>query len=271
MAPERKYLGKVVVISGAAGGLGQAFARRWHQAGATLALLDLDGAAARRLAADLGADQGRALGLTCDVTREADCLAAVLEVVERLGGVDVLINNAGITQRSAFAATQSRVFRRVMDVNFFGSLYLTQAALPSLTARRGQIVVITSVAGFAPLLGRSGYAASKHALHGLFGSLRAELAGSGVTVTLACPGFTQTGIATAALDGDGTVTSHPQSTVGRVSTPTEVAEAVFHAAQKDRPLAVFSAVGKLTWWVSRLAPNLYEKLMTRKLKHELQR
>jgi NAD(P)-dependent dehydrogenase (short-subunit alcohol dehydrogenase family) len=267
----RKLAGQVVVISGAAGGLGAAFARRFVAAGARVALLDLDGAAAEKLAAELGAKAGRSLGLCVDITDPRACEAAMAGVLEALGPVDVLINNAGITHRSAFRETDADVLRRVMEVNYFGAVILTKAALPSLIARRGRIVVISSVAGFAPVLGRTGYAASKHALHGLFGSLRAELAPAGVGVSIVCPGFTSTGISTAALGGDGTITRHPQSTTGRIATPEAVAEAVLRATVRGKNLTVLSAVGRLSWLASRAAPKLYEKMMARRLASELER
>ncbi len=267
----RSFGGQGVVITGAAGGMGRAFARRFAREGARLALLDLDGAAAEELAGELAAQGHAALGLACDVSDEASCRQAMARAQDFLDGVDVLINNAGITHRSAFAQTSAQVFQRVMGVNFFGALYCTQAALPSLLERRGLIIVVSSIAGFSPLLGRSGYAASKHALHGLFDSLRAELLDSGVEVMLVCPGFTKTGISTAALDGDGSLTRHPQSTLGRMAAPEEVAEAVLQAARRGKRLLVLSAVGRLTRVFTRLAPGLYEKLMARSLRKELQR
>ena len=267
----RDYQGKVVVITGGGGGLGGALARAWARRGARLALLDLDGAAAETQAARLEARGAQAMGLACDITREEQCRKALLQIVAAWGEVDVLVNNAGITHRSPFASTESQVLRRVMEVNYFGSLYCTQAALPHLLERRGQIVVISSVAGFAPLLGRTGYAASKHALHGLFGSLRGELAPQGVGVLVVCPGFTDTGIAHRALDGDGSITDHPQSTLGRVAQPDEVASAVVRAAARDGEFLVLSTVGRLSWLVYRLCPGLYGRLMARSLRRELER
>jgi NAD(P)-dependent dehydrogenase (short-subunit alcohol dehydrogenase family) len=267
----RSYSGKNVVITGASGGMGRAFAQRFAAAGARLALLDLDEDTVEEQAGEFNAKAHAALGLACDVSDEGSCVGAMEQAVSFLGGVDVLINNAGITHRSAFAQTDGDVFRRVMGVNFFGSLYCTQAALPSLMERGGQIIVVSSIAGFAPLLGRTGYAASKHALHGLFDSLRTELLDDGVDVLIVCPGFTRTGITTAALDGDGSATKHPQSTMGRISEPDEVAEAVFKAAQKNKRLLVLSPVGKLTRAITRVAPGLYEKLMARSMKKELER
>lgn len=271
MPSKRDYKGKVVVVTGAAGGLGRAFAARFGSAGARLALLDLQGDRVAAAAGELQEKGFTSLGLPCDVSIESDCLEAMEKVRHHLGEVDVLVNNAGITHRSAFKETRSSVFRRIMEVNFFGSLCCTQAALASLIERKGQIIVISSIAGFSPLLGRTGYSAAKHALHGLFESLRCELKGSGVHVLMVCPGFTDTNIYRSALDGDGSITAHPQSTVGRIATPNEVAEAVFRAASREKRILVLSAAGKLAWLMMKFAPALYERLMTRSLAHELAR
>lgn len=271
MGARRDFRGKTVVITGAAGGMGRALAQRFARAGARLALLDLRQDQTDELARELRAGGAECLGLACDVTREDDCRLALAEAAGRLGAVDVLINNAGVTHRSAFAQTEASVFRRVMEVNFFGSLYCAQAALDDLVQRRGLIIVISSLAGFSPLLGRTGYAASKHALHGLFESLRCELKERGVGVLMVCPGFTATGISVNALDGDGRVTRRPQSTVGRLAAPEDVARAVLRAAERDRRLLVLSPVGKLTRLMTRVSPGLYERLMTRSLASELQR
>jgi NAD(P)-dependent dehydrogenase (short-subunit alcohol dehydrogenase family) len=271
MSQSRDYRHKVVVITGAAGGLGRAFAARFGRTGAKVALLDLRGDLALTAADELRAEGIPALGLGCDVSVERDCAEALAKVCDHFGGVDVLVNNAGITHRSAFKDTIPSVFRRVMEVNFFGALYCTRAALPSLIERKGQIIVISSIAGFAPLLGRTGYSAAKHALHGLFESLRCELTGERVSVLMVCPGFTDTNIYRSALDGDGSITSHPQSTVGRVASPNDVAEAVFRAASRERRLLVLSGAGRLAWLMMKFAPGLYEKLMTRSLSDELAR
>jgi len=270
MSGRRAFDGRVVVVTGAGGGLGAAFGRRFARAGARLALVDLS---AERCAPTMDAlrrDGAECAAYGCDVADESRCRATMAAIAARFGGIDVLINNAGITHRSAFADTDTEVYRRVMAVNFFGPLYCTKAALPSLLERRGLVIAISSIAGIAPLYGRTGYAASKHAVQGLFGSLRAELAGRGVGVLIVCPGFTRTGLSNAALDGDGSVTHHPQSTVGRLATPESVADAVFRAAARDRSLLVLTAVGKATMWLQRLAPALYERLMARALRSELE-
>ncbi len=261
------FADRAVAITGAASGIGRALARRFARDGARVALLDRDGAGVAALAEELGAD---ALALPLDVTDAAACRAALAAVVERFGGLDVLVNDAGLSHRSRFEDTALDVHRRVMEVNYFGALHCTQAALPALLASRGRIVTISSIAGFSPLVGRSGYCASKHALHGLFDTLRCELRDRGVSVTLVCPGFTATGIEAHALGADGRPTARPQSRVGGQASPEEVAEAIHRAAARRQRLLVLSRVGRLTRLLVRLAPGLYERLMTRRLRVELE-
>ncbi len=257
--------GKVVVITGAAGGIGRSLARRFGQAGARLALLDRDGAGVEALACELREVGVATQPIECDVTRWEDCREAMSSVVDINGGIDVLINNAGITHLSRFSQTDVAVFRAVMDVNLFGALHCTKAALDALVRRRGLVVVISSVAGFAPLAGRSGYAASKHALHGLFESLRGELYASGVHVMIVCPGFTDTGIGKNALGGDGRPARVVRTTFGKAADPAEVADAIYRGALHRRRQLVLSPVGKLSLVVSRLFPSVYERMMTRSL------
>jgi NAD(P)-dependent dehydrogenase (short-subunit alcohol dehydrogenase family) len=268
---KRDFRDKVVAITGASGGIGTALGQRFASAGARLCLMDMDEKGALSLAGQLKDEGAQAIALGLDVTDEHACFRAVDRIIERFGRLDVLINNAGITHRSAFALTETSVYKRVMEVNYFGSLNCTRAALTHLIKCRGLIVVTSSIAGFAPLLGRTGYSASKHALHGFFESLRAELKGSGVKVTMVCPGFTATDIYKNALDGDGRPTTHPQSTVGRAASPASVAEAVFRGAVKEKRLVVLSGVGRLTWLMTRFCPALYENLMARSLRSELER
>lgn len=264
------FQNKVVVITGATGGMGRALAWRFGRAGAKLGLLDWQRDTVEAFADELRQAGVQAHGCVCDVTNEQACHAAIQNVLAHFGCIDVLINNAGISQRSAFAQTRSEVFQRVMNVNFFGALYCTQAALPELSKSKGLIIVMSSIAGFSPLFGRSGYSASKHALHGLFESLRTELCEAGVRVMIVCPGFTATGIEKNALGGDGKPATQPRSTTGRIATPEEVAEAIYRAAQKRKRLLVLSRVGKLAYWVSRLWPQLYSRLMRTRLRAELQ-
>jgi NAD(P)-dependent dehydrogenase (short-subunit alcohol dehydrogenase family) len=255
----------VVAITGAASGIGRALARRYASSGARLGLLDLDVTGLDALAAELAEEGTDVHAVACDVTRWEDCESAIDSIIDAFGGVDVLINNAGITHVSPFADTDVSVVRRVMEVNFFGAFYCTRAALASLVARRGLVIVLSSVAGFSPLAGRCAYSASKHALHGLFETLRSEQRTSGLAVMMVCPGFTRTGIQAAALGGDGRALRAPRGVYGRQADPDEVAEAIVRAARRRRRLLVLSPVGKLSYAISRVWPSLFERMMSRRV------
>lgn len=266
---KRKLEGKNVVITGGGGGLGSALGREFGYSGANVALLDIDYGAAV-VAADR-VTTSKAVAIECDVTDWDSCALAIATAERELGPTDILINNAGLAHRSAFAETDLSVLYRIMDINFWGSVYCTKAALATITERRGAIAVVSSTAGFAPLLGRSGYAASKHALHGLFGTLRTELSGTGVDVMIVAPSFIDTPLRDHTLGGDGEVTDHPQSRVGAMASAEDVAERIVWGIERRRSTLVLGRVGIITRYLNAIAPGTYERMMTKKLKSELDR
>ncbi len=265
---KRNLEGRNVIITGGGGGLGAALGREFGFSGANVALLDIDYEAAV-LAADK-VEQGMATPVECDVTDLTSCKRAIAVAEERLGPTDILVNNAGLSHRSAFAETDIGVIRRIMDINFWGAVNCTKITLPSITERRGAIVVISSTAGFAPLLGRTGYAASKHALHGLFSTLRTELPDY-VDVMIAAPSFIDTGLRHHTLGGDGEITDHPQSRVGTMASPEDVAERIVWGVERRRATLVLGRVGWVSRYLNAFAPGIYERMMARSLRSELDR
>jgi len=261
----------VVAITGGAGGIGSALAHRFGEAGARIALLDRDREALDNAANALAGEGLNVLPLVCDVTAAEDVSRAVAAVHDGFGRLDVLVHGAGLTHVSPFVETDLAVYRRVMEVNFFGAVACTRTALPMLLESRGQVIVLSSVAGFAPLLARTGYCAAKHALHGFFETLRGELRPRGVHVMIVCPSFVETDFARAGLAGDGSRLAFDRSTTGSPLTPDAVAQAIFRAAGKRRRLLVLSPTAKLAYWVSRLLPGLYERGMGRRFRVELER
>jgi NAD(P)-dependent dehydrogenase (short-subunit alcohol dehydrogenase family) len=261
----RDLVGKVVLVTGAAGGLGAALCRCFAARGARIAATDRDAAGLEVLVAELRAGGSEALAIPGDIADPAACIDAMRGTLDHFGALDGLINNAGISARSLLVDTDPAVIRRVMEVNFFGAANLTRAALNAILARRGFIVAISSVAGFSPLTGRTAYAASKHALHGFFDSLRSEVEGSGVSVTLVCPSFIRTGIGSAATDGSGAPVSGSRVTTGGESTPVQIAQRILDAVVSGKELLLPDATSRKAWWLSRLAPGLYARVMKRRV------
>jgi NAD(P)-dependent dehydrogenase (short-subunit alcohol dehydrogenase family) len=256
---------KISIITGAAQGIGLATALKFAREGATVIVCDVKQAAVDSAVAQCEAEGATAAGFVMDVTQREMVDAVVAQVKERFGRIDVLVNNAGITHRSNFAETELAVFQRVMAVNYFGALHCTKAALPSLQARAGQIIVLSSLSGFSPLLYRSAYNASKHALHGLFETLRYELKDSGVSVMLVCPGFTATDLRKNALVGDGSVAAQPPLAMGKVASPQDVAEAIYLAALKRKRLLILSNVDWRARVLARFFPRLFERVLLPRL------
>ena len=258
----RDFSGKVILITGAAGGLGAALCHRFAAAGARIAAMDLDATRLQDLVATLPAGTQSIAG---NIDDPAACEAAIDQTVAHFGALDGLINNAGISHRSLFLDTDPAVIRRVMEVNFFGAMQMTHAALPHLIETRGAVAAISSVAGYAPLLGRAGYCASKHALLGFFDTLRSEVEDLGVGVTLICPSFIATGIGRAALGGQGGSATSARITAGGESSPDDIAQRIVDALAQGRSLLLPDRTSRLAWWVHKFAPGFYARTMKRRV------
>ena len=199
------FADSVVWITGASSGIGEALALELAKsAGIRLVLSARREPELKRVAALTGLPAENLLVVPMDIS-DVDNLSASVEIVRmRFGRIDYLFQNAGISQRSTVADTDFSVYKRLMDVNFFGVVALTKAALPLMLAQgKGHFVVTSSVAGKLATKQRSGYCASKHALHGFFDSLRAEVYDAGLRVTLVCPGYIRTAISVHALNAQG--------------------------------------------------------------------
>lgn len=243
--------GARVLVTGAAGGIGAQTCAALARAGAVVLGADLDAA---RIGPD--ADQRFALDVTDD--------ASVASVIGGIGPIDGLVLSHGVTSLGPAVDTPMSAVDVVLGVNLRGAIAVTQAALPGLIERRGRIAVLSSVSGFAPLVHRTAYAASKHAIHGYFESLRAELVESGVSVTIVAPSFVATGIEARAAYRAGD-SSGDWSTTGEVIWPEQVAAAIVKGMARRRSLVLPSRTARAAYALSRVAPGTYARTMRRRV------
>ncbi len=199
--------------------------------------------------------------IVADVSRYDDCANFINSTIDTFGGIDILINNAGISMRALFKDADVAVIKKVMDVNFFGTVYCTKLALNSIIERKGTIVGISSIAGFRGLPGRSGYSASKFALNGWLESIRTELMETGVNVMWVCPNFTSSNIRYAALNSKGDTIK--ESTMNEISIMrTEICAAhILKAIQKRKRNVVMTFSGKRTVFFNKFFPSITDKLV----------
>jgi short-subunit dehydrogenase len=253
---------QVIWITGASTGIGEALALALARQGARLVLSARNEAALQRVAAACA--PAETLVLPLDLADAARLPALVAPVLARFGRLDVLINNGGVSQRSLALETTLEVDRRLMEVNYFGTVALTKAVLPVLLGQgQGRIVTVSSLVGKFGTPYRSAYAASKHALHGFFDSLRAELAGSGVGITLICPGFIRTGVSVNALTGDGRALGTMDEATDQGLAPAEFARRALPVIAHGANEACIGGKETLGVLLQRLAPGLFARLLTR--------
>lgn len=260
-----------VLITGAASGLGWALSRAFFERGNTVVLADRDAEQLQLRSNELAdRDPARVHHYALDVV-DADAREALVDWLRsEPGGLDILVNNAGITHRSLAAGTDPQVLRRVMAVDWQAPMELALLCLPMLEARRGGIINIGSMAGWMPVLGRSGYCSAKAALAQFFETLRGEVASDGVHILMAYPSFLDTPIETNALGSDGGRARHRRSSVGATRTPEWMARRIVRGYEAGRERLYGDAIsvfGSILW---RLWPGLYLKLMTRKFASELE-
>lgn len=250
------YKNQTVWITGASSGIGRAFALAFYAQGARLILSGRRQAALTQVATECGGSEN-CLVLPFEST-DYDALPDIVEQAwSHFGGIDVLVNNAGISQRSLAVETAFAVYQKVIDVDLLAPIALSQLVLPRmLAAGKGRFIVIASVAGKigAPL--RSGYCAAKHGLYGYFDSLRAEVAGSGIEVHMVAPGSVKTDVARNALNSDGAKRGESDPVIEAGMSPAEAVSEILEAIAKgEREILVARGQEKLIVWLRRLWPD----------------
>ncbi len=252
---------KVIAITGGSSGIGKALIEQLLPLGAKIATCARNQGKLYDLQVSHSTEPLHCV--VADVSNYNDCKLFIDSTIKQFGGIDILINNAGISMRSLLKDADIDVFKKVMDINYFGTVYCTKLALDSLIERKGTIVGVSSIAGFRGLPGRSGYSASKFALNGWLESIRTELLDDGVNVMWVCPGYTRSNIRNAALNDKAQAQGESPIDEAELMSPEECATHIIHAIEKRKRTLILTYKGKQTILVNKFFPSWADKL-TRK-------
>lgn len=251
----------VAVITGASSGIGKACAAVFARNGYTVVISARNKEKLADVARQIRESGSTVLEVQADVSREADCSHLVEETIKHYQRIDVLINNAGISMRALFEETSLDVLRKLMDTNFWGTVYCTKYALPWLLQQHGSVVGVSSIAGKKGLPGRTGYSASKFAMEGFLDALRTENLKKGLHVLVACPGFTATDIRNTALNASGISQGESPRDEKSMMTAEEVAQAIFGAVRARKRDLVLTGNGKLTVFLNKFMPGILDRMV----------
>jgi len=259
---------KVVIVTGASSGIGEAIAREFACNGSKVVLAARSEDKLSEIVKELNAANYETSYVVTDVSREADCRILIEKTIQKYGALDILINNAGLSMRASFQDANLKVLHRLMDVNFWGTVYCTKYALSYLLESRGSLVGVSSVAGFHGLPSRSGYSASKFAMHGFLETVRIENMKKGLHVMIIAPGFTSTDIRKHALKADGSEQGVSQMDEKLLMSPEYVAKWVLKGIMKKKRNKLLTWDGRLTALFQRIVPELLDWLYFRKMSKE---
>jgi short-subunit dehydrogenase len=263
------FKNKVAIVTGASSGIGKAIAMDLAVRGAIVIMASRNEKKLNALTKEIQSSGGHAIPYITDVTREEDCRLLIEGTVKTYGRIDILINNAGISMRANFNEVRLEVLKKVMDTNFWGSVYCTRYALPHIIEQKGSIVGISSICGITPLPGRTGYSASKHAMDGFFESLRLENIDKELHVMLVHPGFTTSNIRNVAYNKDGNPQVETPLDEEKLMSAENVATEVARGIEQKKRDIILSREGKLITWIYRQMPSLAERLIYREMKKEV--
>lgn len=256
-----------VILTGASSGIGREVAKQLADQGAWLALAARSADKLDQVAEECRRRGGRVLVVPTDVSKEAECRALVEKTAAEFGRVDTLINNAGMSMWALFEDMQTlEPFDQLIRVNYLGAVYCTHYALPHIKENKGRLVGVSSLTGLTGVPTRSGYAASKHAMRGFFDSLRVELLGSGVTVTMIYPDFVQTETRMKAWGADGKPIQRSPVREGKVMGVERAGRLIVDTIAKRKRDLIMSRRGRIGQWVKLIAPGLVDRFALRAIR-----
>ncbi len=249
---------KVVIVTGASSGIGESIAREFALNGSKVVLAARSEARLAEIVDDIKANNCDAYFVKTDVSIEEDCKRLIEKTIEQYGTINILVNNAGLSMRASFLDVDLKVLHRLMDVNFWGTVYCTKYALPYLVEQKGSLIGVSSVAGFHGLPGRTGYSASKFAIHGFLETIRIENLKKGLHVMIIAPGFTATEIRIHALTAEGVEQGDSPRDEQKLMSPEYVAKWVLKGIIKKKRNKLLTWDGRLTALFQRIVPDFVD-------------
>jgi len=257
----KSFSGKVVVVTGASSGIGKACVVAFAKAGADVVLASRNEPELKNVTGEISQLGIKTFCVATDVSNESDCKNLIDTTIKNFGRIDVLINSAGISMRALLEDVHLDVIRKVMGINFWGTVYCSKYALPHLLSSQGSLVGISSIAGKTGLPGRTGYSSSKFAMEGFLQTVRIENLKKGLHVLVACPGFTASNIRKEALNASGEKQGESPRDENSMMQPEVVAEKILSAVVKRKRDLVLTTEGKLTVLLSKFFPSLLDKMV----------
>ncbi|MCD6347898.1 MAG: SDR family oxidoreductase [Bacteroidales bacterium] len=258
----RQFKGQIVWITGASAGIGEALAKAAAREGAKLVLSARRVNELERVAEECNIPPDDYLILPIDMTNHDNYASLAKKVIEHFGSIDYLFNNAGVTSRALAIDTAVDIDQRIMDINYFGSIALTKAVLPYMIKQNsGHFIITSSVMGCFSTPMRSAYAASKHALHGFYNSLREEVYDKNIKVTIICPGYIRTSISINALTASGDKFNKMSKKQANGMDPDVFASKVFKAVKKGRRQASFGGGEIIGVYLYKFFPGLLSSVL----------
>jgi len=252
---------KVVIITGASSGIGLALVKEFAELKAKVVLAARNYNKIKQLEEEIINNGGDALAIQTDVSKEEDCKNLIRETVKKFEKIDILINNAGISMRALFIDLNLDVLKKLMDVNFWGTVYCTKYALPYLIKAKGSIVGVSSIAGFVGLPARTGYSSSKFAMNGFLNTLRIETLKTGLHVMIIAPGFTASNIRKTSLTADGSTQKETPRNEEKMMSAEKVAKHLIKGIKKRKRTVILTTQGKLTVFLNKFFPSFMDKMI----------
>ncbi|MBL6963961.1 MAG: SDR family oxidoreductase [Bacteroidetes bacterium] len=254
---------KVAIITGASSGIGKSTAVEFARKGANVVLAARNTEKLQLVANEIKLFNTAVLVVKTNVDVEEDCRNLIQKTIDEFGRLDILINNAGISMRASFIDVDLEVIKRVMQTNFWGTVNCTKYALPHLLKTKGSIVGVLSTAAFRGLPGRSGYSASKYAVHGFLEVIRTENIYHGLHVLIAAPGFTTSNIRVTALTADGSEQGASPRQEEKMISAERVARRIARYVKRRKSFLVMSFYGKLLYLFNKFCPVWLDKAVYR--------